>query len=333
MLVTLSSSDWMPGLKAWLTEQGVASRPVMGGANLLVDAYAGRAVQERLMSHPGVAAVEVTAEIPASVVRLGEARMVGPWGSGELPVIAGPCVVESKELVFETARFLGSEGVRFLRGGSDKTRTRPDAFQGLGLKGAEFLKEAAERYGMLSVSEVTDSEDWEGIAQTVDVLQVGARHMHAPRHLQRLGRMGKPVILKRGLSASPEEWLWAAAYLLDAGASAVWFCERGIRTAHPLKRFTLDLGAVPFIQGMTPFPVLVDPSHAAGSSPYVAPLARAALAAGADGIVVECHPEPAKACSDALQALSFDGMRALLADVRRLQAVMGACGEKAGLTC
>jgi 3-deoxy-7-phosphoheptulonate synthase len=156
----------------------------------------------------------------------------------------------------------------------------------------------------------------------VDVVMVGARHMHASRHLQRIGRFGKPVILKRGLAASPEEWLRAAEYLLEAGAPTVAFCERGSRSAHPLKRFTLDVGAVPFIREVAAFPVLVDPSHAAGYGPYVAPLARAAIAAGAHGVIVECHPDPACAKSDALQALDLPALARLVGEVTRIQAAL-----------
>jgi 3-deoxy-7-phosphoheptulonate synthase len=139
--------------------------------------------------------------------------------------------------------------------------------------------------------------------------------MHASRHLQRIGKLGKPVILKRGLAASPEEWLRAAEYLLDAGAPTVAFCERGARAAHPLKRFTLDLATVPFMREMSAFPILVDPSHAAGYGPYVLPLARAALAAGAHGVILECHPDPASARSDALQALDFESVSRFAAEL------------------
>jgi 3-deoxy-7-phosphoheptulonate synthase len=226
--------------------------------------------------------------------------------------------VESRALIHETAAFVAGLGLRWLRGGTDKTRTRPGDFQGQGLAAAEWLREAADTHGMRCITEVSDGPDSLAIAELADVLQIGARHMHAPRLLQRLGALGKPVLLKRGLAATPEEWLWAAEYLLEAGAPTVIFCERGIRTPSPLKRFTLDLGAVPFIRSMTPYPILVDPSHAAGAAPYVAPLAKAAIAAGAHGVIVECHPDPARARSDKLQALDFSALATLADELRRL---------------
>lgn len=317
MLVTLVSGAAAPRLRDWLTRQGLPSKPVMQGTALMVtDPWVPWHVRETLAADPEVAGLEATEAMPERVMRRDATEPALPEGLASLPIIAGPCSVDSRELAFESAAFLAGLGLTWMRGGTDKTRTSPYAFQGRGLQAAEWLREAADTHGLRVVSEVTDSPDAEGIAELVDIIQVGARHMHAPRHLQRLGRHGKPVILKRGMSASPEEWLWAAEYLLDAGAPSVLFCERGVRTAHPLKRFTLDLGAVPFIREMTSFPVLVDPSHAAGASSYVAPLARAALAAGAHGILVECHPDPARACSDALQALDFAAMTALVESIR-----------------
>lgn len=320
MYVSLASQDDSPRLRDWLVRRGIAVRPVgLGAALLITDPWVPPAIRLALAADPGVASLEDTTELPH--------RVVGPEGPvptlhvGAVPVIAGPCAVESRDLAFETAAFLQSLGIQWIRGGTDKTRTSPHAFQGLGRAAAEWLREAADAHGLRCVSEVTEGPEAEAIAELLDVIQVGARHMHNPRHLQRLGRLGKPVVLKRGLAASPEEWLFAAEYLLDAGAPTVVFCERGVRTAHPLKRFTLDLGTIPFIQAMTPFPIWVDPSHAAGASPYVAPLARAALAAGAQAVLVECHPDPARARSDALQALDFPALAALVADARRLVAL------------
>jgi 3-deoxy-7-phosphoheptulonate synthase len=218
-------------------------------------------------------------------------------------------------MIFESARRIAALGITWLRGGTDKTRTRVDAFQGLGAQAAEWLREAADAHGMTTLSEVNDSPNCEAIAEHMHVLMVGARHMHATGHLKRVGKLGKPVILKRGLSACPEEWLRAAEYLLEAGAPTIAFCERGARSAHPLKRFSLDLAAVPFIREMTAFPIFVDPSHAAGYSPYVAPLARAAIACGAHGVIVEAHPDPACSRSDALQALDFETLATLVSDL------------------
>jgi 3-deoxy-7-phosphoheptulonate synthase len=270
-----------------------------------------------------VADIEDTHEQPRRALSVQPPDAVQP---GPLPLVAGPCALESLDHALETADFLAGLGVRWLRGGTNKTRTSPHAFQGEGAKAASWLRQAADRYGLQCVSEVTEGPDAEAVAAHVDLVQIGARNMHAPRFLQRVGRLGKPVLLKRGFAATPEEWLWAAEYLLEAGAPGVVFCERGMRTAAPLKRFTLDLAAVPFIRQMTRSPIWVDPSHAAGSAPYVAPLARAAVAAGAQAVIVECHPDPARARSDALQALDFPAMAALAADLRRLSPAF----EKAG---
>jgi 3-deoxy-7-phosphoheptulonate synthase len=318
MLVTLQSALASDRLGAWLTRQGLAFRPVQGGRALLIaDPYVPHTVRQALAADPDVAFLDDTTELPQRVLRQSAADAPMPWSLGRVPVIAGPCSVESRELAFETAAFVAGLGLGWIRGGTDKTRTRAKDFQGHGLRAAEWLREAADAHGLLCVTEVTDTPEAEAIAELVDLIQIGARHMHAPHHLRRIGRLGKPVLLKRGLSASPDEWLWAADYLLEAGAPSVLFCERGIRTPNPLKRFTLDLGTVPFIRAMTPFPILVDPSHAAGSSPYVAPLARAAIAAGAHGVVVECHPDPARACSDKTQALDFPALAALVAELGR----------------
>ncbi|MEB3197777.1 MAG: 3-deoxy-7-phosphoheptulonate synthase [Candidatus Sericytochromatia bacterium] len=323
MLITLTGAQHGDRIRAWLTRLGFEARVVQRGQALLVqDPWMPWGVKDALSSDPGVACLDETQALPQRVLRQGpQDEALDAWHLGEVPVIAGPCAVEDPDMIGQAAAFCASLGIRWLRGGTDKTRTRVDAFQGLGARGAAWLREAADAHGMKVVTEVTDTPEAEAIAAFADVLMVGARHMHASRHLQRVGRIGKPVILKRGLAASPEEWLRAAEYLLEAGAPSVAFCERGSRSANPLKRFTLDLAAVPFIREMSAFPVLVDPSHAAGYSPYVAPLARAAIAAGAHGVVVECHPDPACARSDALQALDFQALAALVTDLRRLQAV------------
>lgn len=319
MLVTLTTVQAADRLGAWLTRQGLAARKLSSGRILLIaDGWVPHAVRQALAADPEVAALEDTVDQPVRVMRMSDRDEPLPWPLGPTPLIAGPCSVESRALIHETADFLAGLGLKWLRGGTDKTRTRPGDFQGHGLQAAEWLREAADAHGMRCITEVSDGADSEAIAELADVLQIGARHMHAPRLLQRLGALGKPVLLKRGLAATPEEWLWAAEYLLEAGAPTVMFCERGIRTPSPLKRFTLDLGAVPFIRAMTPYPILVDPSHAAGSAPYVAPLAKAAIAAGAHGVLVECHPDPARARSDKLQALDFPALAALAADLRRL---------------
>lgn len=328
MLITLANAAEAPRLKAWLARKGLEARPMQrGGALLLTDPWVPWEVRDALAADAAVACLEDVTEPPRRVLRQGPPGPLDPtWALGPIPLIAGPCAVEDEAMIHAAAARLAALGVRWLRGGTDKTRTRTDAFQGLGLQAATWLREAADAHGLRAVSEVTDAPEAEAIAEQLDVVMVGARHMHATRHLQRIGRLGKPVILKRGLAASPEEWLRAAEYLLEAGAPTVAFCERGARAAHPLKRFALDLAAVPFIRELAAYPVFVDPSHAAGYAPYVAPLARAAVVAGAHGVIVECHPDPACARSDALQALDFEAIAALAADLRHLAAFVGGPG-------
>lgn len=322
MLITLAPDAAPQALADLLVRSGIAATLAPSGQAMVVsDPWVPQALRAEIEAWPGVLRVEDLASRPRRALGL-----LGPAPEapefGRLPVVAGPCAVEGPAMIEEAAAFVASLGGRWLRGGTDKPRTSPHGFQGHGLKAATWLRQAADAHGLGVIAEVTDAEQAVALAELADVVQVGTRNMHNGRLLQRLGRLGKPLLLKRGFAATPEEWLWAAEYALEAGAPAVWFCERGLRSPAPLKRFSLDLGAVPFIQAMTPWPIVVDPSHAAGSSPYVAPLARAALAAGADALLVEVHPDPARACSDALQALDFDAFRALAGELIRLRAAL-----------
>lgn len=322
MLITLAPDADPQALADHLVRAGVAATfAPQGRAMVVKDLWVPQALRADIESWPGVASVEDLEVRPRRALGL-EGQAPPPPQFGRLPVVAGPCAVEGPAMIEEAAAFVASLGGRWLRGGTDKPRTSPHGFQGHGLKAATWLRQAADAHGLSVIAEVTDSDKAEALGELADVIQVGTRNMHNGRLLQRLGRLGRPILLKRGFAATPDEWLWAAEYALEAGAPAVWFCERGLRSPAPLKRFTLDLGAVPFVQAMTPWPVLVDPSHAAGSSPYVAPLARAALAAGADALLIEVHPDPARACSDALQALDFDAFRTLAGELIRLRAAL-----------
>jgi 3-deoxy-7-phosphoheptulonate synthase len=319
VLITLLDRTEAERIHSWLIREGHASRKLDDGRLILVDdPFVPHRVKEALMRDAAVAALESTHSEPRMVMRHDDADAVWPF-PGPLPdVVAGPCSIESRAVADEVAHFLSTLGIGWMRGGTYKVRTSPYEFQGAGLDAAEWLREACDRHGLRAISEVIDTPDMEAVASLLDVLQIGARQMHNPQFLQRVAQIGKPVLLKRGLSATPAEWLWAAEYLLDAGAPFVAFCERGIRTPSPLKRFTLDLQAIPFIKEMTPFPIFIDPSHAAGSAPYVKPLALGAMAAGAHGLLVECHPDPACARSDATQALDFAALADLVRQVRRL---------------
>jgi 3-deoxy-7-phosphoheptulonate synthase/chorismate mutase len=235
---------------------------------------------------------------------------VGSATIGADPIlIAGPCAVETEEQMEEVAEGLAGLGVRFLRGGAFKPRSSPYSFQGLGVRGLELLAAAAGRHGLLTVSEVMDTRSVEVVSRFVDVLQVGSRNMYNYDLLREVGRTRKPVLLKRGLSATLEELLWSAEYIVSEGNDQVILCERGIRTYETETRNTLDISAVPLLRQKSYLPVIVDVSHAAGRKDILAPLGRAALAAGASGLMVEVHPCPAVARSDSQQQLDLEEFR------------------------
>ena len=235
-----------------------------------------------------------------------------------LTLMAGPCAVESREQLWETAAAVRAAGADILRGGAFKPRTSPYAFAGLGEEGLRLLAEAGREFHMPVVSEITDAEELPLFAE-IDMLQVGARNMQNYTLLRALGRQSKPVLLKRGLAATYEEWLASVEYILQEGNPHVVLCERGIRSYQSGTRGTLDLAAVPVMQELTHLPVIVDPSHAAGVSRWVAALCRAAVAAGADGLMVEVHPHPEAALSDGEQALLPEEFAQLAAEARKIR--------------
>jgi 3-deoxy-7-phosphoheptulonate synthase len=249
-------------------------------------------------------------------VRVGQVEI----GAGApLRVMAGPCSVESSEQIAATARWVRREGASVLRGGAFKPRTSPYQFQGLGIEGLELLAEAGAGTGLPVVSEVTDPSQVEIFDQHVDMLQVGSRNMHNFVLLRAVGQSRKPVLLKRGFGATIEEWLMAAEYILSSGNPNVILCERGIRTFEPSTRNTLDLTAVPVLRELTHLPIVIDPSHGTGHRSLVRPMALAAAAVGADGLIIEVHPDPPRARSDADQSLSFPEFGDLMDDLRRLE--------------
>ncbi|AFV76614.1 phospho-2-dehydro-3-deoxyheptonate aldolase/chorismate mutase domain of gram positive AroA protein [Thermus oshimai JL-2] len=238
---------------------------------------------------------------------------------GERPLlIAGPCSIESEEQMMATARFLAERGVKVLRGGAFKPRTSPYGFQGLGVEGLKLGRKAADAFGMVFVTEVMDTRDVEVVAEYADILQIGARNMQNFALLKEVGRAGKPVLLKRGLSATMEEWFYAAEYILSQGNEKVILAERGIRTFERWTRNTLDLSAVALAKQETHLPVVVDVTHAAGRTDLLTPLARAALAVGADGVHVEVHPNPKVALSDNQQQMDFAQFEAFLQGIADL---------------
>ncbi len=245
-------------------------------------------------------------------------------GEGKSPVvIAGPCAVESETQIIKTARAVKAAGAEMLRGGAFKPRTGPYTFQGLKEEGLKLLALAKKETGLPIVSEVMTSENVELVAGYVDVLQVGARNMQNFDLLREVGRIRKPVFLKRGLSATIEEFLAAAEYILAEGNSQVILCERGIRTYETATRNTLDLSVVPIIKELSHLPIVVDPSHATGKRSLVPPMAKAALVAGAHGIMIEVHPDPEKALSDGPQSLTIPGFEKLMEEIRQMKTFLG----------
>ena len=237
-------------------------------------------------------------------------------GGSELTVIAGPCSIESREQILDTARAVAAAGANILRGGAFKPRTSPYDFQGLGVEALKYLREASEETGLPVVTEVLGTDDLEVTREYADMLQVGARNMQNFDLLRRLAKVSTPVLLKRGPSATIKEWLLAAEYLLVGGNSNVVLCERGIRTFDPEMRNALDLAAVVRVKELSHLPVIVDPSHATGRRSIVPAAARAAAAIGADGVMLEVHPHPERALSDGPQALTREDFSLLMQDLR-----------------
>lgn len=243
-------------------------------------------------------------------------------GDGTPVVMSGPCAVESREQLFEAADIVKKAGAQFLRGGAYKPRTSPYSFQGLEEQGLKFLAEARERTGLRVVTEVTTVEAVDRVAAYADMLQVGARNMQNFGLLKAVGKAGKPVLLKRGLAATLDEWLNAAEYIMNEGNPDVVLCERGIRTYETYTRNTLDLSAVAAVKHLSHLPIIVDPSHGTGKWRMVQPMAYAAIAAGADGLMIEMHPNPAKALSDGPQSLTPEHFERVMNGVRKLSSFL-----------
>jgi 3-deoxy-7-phosphoheptulonate synthase len=256
-----------------------------------------------------------------TVVEVDGRKVGGPY----FATIAGPCTVESREVMLDTARVVRDSGAQMLRGGAYKPRTSPYSFQGLGDAGLPLLAEAKAETGLPIVTELMDVRDIDAVLEVADVVQVGARNMQNYTLLTELGRSGRPVLLKRGLSATLEEFLMSAEYILKEGNESVILCERGVRTYEPNYRFQLDLMAVPVLRELSHLPVVVDPSHAAGRRDWVLPLSLAAAAAGADGIIVEIHPEPEQAICDGPQALRTETFPEYL---RQIEAAAQLAGKE-----
>jgi 3-deoxy-7-phosphoheptulonate synthase len=235
----------------------------------------------------------------------------------DFTIIAGPCAIENREQLMNIAGSLKKIGVDILRGGAYKPRTSPYTFQGIGLEGLKILREVGDRYNLPVVTEALDIRTLDKVIEYVDIIQIGARNMYNYPLLKEVGKCNKPIILKRGLSATLEEWLYAAEYIMNEGNEDIILCERGIRTFTKHTRFTLDIAVVPSIKEISHLPIIIDPSHPSGRRDIVTPLARAAACVGADGIMVEVHNNPDIALSDAKQSLTIDMYRRLVEEIRR----------------
>jgi len=244
-------------------------------------------------------------------------------GGRRIPVMAGPCAVENRTILTSIAEKVSSAGALFLRGGAFKPRTSPYAFQGLGEEGLKYLAEAREKTGLSIITEIMDPRDMEVIIKYTDIIQIGARNMQNFRLLLEVGTSDKPVLLKRGLSSTIQEWLMSAEYIMSRGNHNVMLCERGIRTFETATRNTLDLSAVPVLKQLTHLPVVVDPSHGVGKRDLVAPMAKAAVAAGADALIIEVHTNPEEAMSDGDQSLKPDQFDRLMKELRPIAAAVG----------
>ncbi len=315
-----------------ITELGYTARPMPGAQRTAVGLVGndGRVDSSRLAALPGVKEVihvtqpykQVSLEWrdEPTVVQLGGGLAVG---GNDVVVMAGPCSVESEEQILETAQIVRAAGASVLRGGAYKPRSSPYSFQGLGLEGLKFLAKARDETGLLIVTEALDPEGVDIVAEYADIIQIGARNMQNFSLLKRVGRTGKPVLLKRGIAATITELLLSAEYLLAEGNGNVILCERGIRSFDTLTRNVFDVTAIPLVHSLSHLPIVADPSHGTGRRDKVTPMARAAVAAGADGIIVEVHPQPDRALSDGDQSLYPDQFTELMGQVRTIAEAIG----------
>lgn len=254
-----------------------------------------------------------------SVFRVGDLEI----GSESIHIAAGPCAVESREQILEVAWAVKEAGATFLRGGAYKPRTSPYSFQGLEEKGLELLAEAKEKTGLAIITEATDTSNLKIVAEYSDIIQIGARNMQNFHLLKQAGKLDKPVLLKRGGNATIEEWLLAAEYIMSSGNYQVILCERGIRTFETATRNTLDLSSLPLVKQLSHLPVFADPSHGTGNWKLVPAMSRAAIAAGADGLLVEVHPQPSEALSDGPQSLTPENFQKMMQEIKDIAAVLG----------
>lgn len=334
MLIVMESSatdEMVAGVCREIEKMGLKAHP-MPGANRTAIGVTGNKAQvdaDRIRIQPGVRdIIHVTQPFKLvnrefhpedSVIDLGGVKIGGP----ELVVMAGPCSVESRDQCMIIAEAVAKAGARVFRGGAYKPRTSPYAFQGLGEEGLKILAEVREQFGLLIVTEALDVENLDLVAEYTDIIQLGARNMQNYSLLKKAGRVKKPILLKRGMSATLEELLMAAEYILAEGNHQVILCERGVRTFADHTRNTLDLSAIPFVKRNSHLPIITDPSHGTGVRQKVLPLSRASIAVGADGLIIEVHHDPASALSDGPQAITPDMFVQLMSELRAIAPVVG----------
>lgn len=319
-----------------IEEKGFTARPIPGGQRVSIGVLHNKGAVEASMfsALPGVKEVIpvtrpyklVSREFQSedSIIHVGDVTI----GKGRLTLIAGPCAVESEKQALTIAKLVKQAGAQIFRGGAFKPRTSPYSFQGLGLDGLKILAKIRETIGMPVVTEVMDYENFDLVEEYADIIQIGARSMQNFSLLRRAGKAKKPILLKRGMAATMDEWLMAAEYILEGGNGQVILCERGVRTFVHHSRNTLDLSAIPFVRNESHLPVIVDPSHAAGRRDQVIPLSRAAVGVGADGLMVEVHHEPEKALSDGAQSLYPEQFSKLCETVRSIFRLLEANGQE-----
>ena len=320
-----ASEEDISGVVGTIEEMGYDARPIPGGQRTAIGLIGndGRVDAGRLQGLPGVLEVipvthaykQVSREWREedTLVTLPNGTVVG---GAELVIMAGPCAVEGERQIVDIAHVLRRLGATVLRGGAFKPRTSPYSFQGLGLDGLRFLARARDETGMVVVTEALDPDGVDQVAEYADIIQIGARNMQTYPLLRRAGRAGKPVLLKRGMSATIEEWLLAAEYLLAEGNHEVILCERGVRSFAKHTRNLLDLAAIPVVKSLSHLPIIADPSHGTGLRSKVIPMGRAAVAAGADGLMIEVHPDPPRAMSDGAQSLDPEQFAELMRQIR-----------------
>lgn len=326
-----SKQEEVKNVEQRLTELGFSTHIIVGEEKTVIGAIGDKSSlsSEGILNMPGVETMVpikkpyklVSRELKTncSVINVKGVKI----GGGDIVVMAGPCAVESEDQLMQAAIAVKTAGASILRGGAFKPRTSPYAFQGMEEDGLKLLAKASQLTGMPIVTEAVDPRDVELVARYADIIQVGARNMQNFRLLREVGQTGKAVLLKRGMSASIEEWLMAAEYIMAAGSHDVILCERGIRTYETAVRNTLDLSAVPVAKELSHLPVIVDPSHATGYAKYVAPLAKGAIAVGADGLIIEVHPDPSRALCDGPQSLTPVQFTALMQELRGLAGYIG----------